>query len=472
MALGLGQMLIGGLIGSQMFGGKEKEQQVRMKGGWSPPNQQPTQVASNNTQQGQQGQQGQGGFGGIISGFSNSLFKGMSQEQVARLGIGFNSMTLRPNADVAASFQKTIDNVSITKGINNAVIALRKMGRPHLADLVEGRSLSVSDAMKYALDDQASLKDNKSMLAILRKNSPNLSEDQNAQLMDLADILEADPSMNTEVWKAYMDITGLTSGDEKTYALGLSEIMTHQGKDDVDPETGLSREGQHYQIQTNKATGDITKVWLDSFGETLAQKDEREKNAKIIAMDETKATEMGHAAQNEAQDLMSQVQLFEQALQYVDDGALSGWLQNKLYAIDDRTALLRGIQNKLGISVINSATFGALSEREMQMAMATNLNLSLPPAKLRKMILEQIRVRRKLAMEFNDRALMLLTEGDGRYSTFAVNMAKRQKLHNAVVWEKLRPEEITALMAIGIDREAYKDKDYTWRRKWFDARTN
>ena len=141
MALGLGQMLIGGLIGSQMFGGKEKEQQPQQ-----PLNQQPTQVASNNTQQ------GQGGFGGIISGFSNSLFKGMSQEQVARLGIGFNSMTLRPNADVAASFQKTIDNVSITKGINNAVIALRKMGRPHLADLVEGRSLSVSDAMKYALE--------------------------------------------------------------------------------------------------------------------------------------------------------------------------------------------------------------------------------------------------------------------------------------------------------------------------------
>ena len=454
MALGLGQMLIGGLIGSQMFGGKDKEEQPRMKGGWSPPNQQqPTQVASNTTQQ------GQGGFGGIISGFSNSLFKGMSQEQVARLGIGFNSMTLRPDASLAASFQNTIDNVSITKGINNAVIALRKMDRPHLADLVEGRSLSVSDAMKYALDDQASLKDNTSMLAILRKNPDNLSEDQNAQLMDLADMLEADPSMNTEVWKAYMDITGLTSGDEKTYALGLSEIMTHQGTGEIDPVTKKSREGQHYQLQTNKADGTVTKVWLDSFGETLAQTDERERNAKAIEKDEAKATEMGHAAQDQATDLMTQVQLFEQALLYVEDGALTGWLQKKLPAINDRTALLRGIQNKLGIQIINSATFGALSEREMQMAMATNLDLDLAPKELREMILEQIRVRRKLAMEFNDRALMLLTEGDGRYSTFAVNMAKRQKLHNAVVWEKLRPEEITALMEIGVDREAYMDKD-------------
>ena len=453
---GLANMLIGGLIGSQMFGGKEKEKQPLLN---STNQQQPTQVASNDTQQ------GFSGFGDIISGFSNSLFKGMSQEQVARLGQGFNSMTLRPDQGMHDAFQNTIDNVSITKGITNAVTALRKMGRPHLADLVEGRSLSVTDAMKYALDDQASLKDNTSMLAILRKDPDN------QQLMDLAEILEADPSMNTEVWKSYMDITGLT-GDDETYALGLSEIMTHQGTTEIDPETQKSRTGQHYQLQTNKKTGDVTKVWLDSFGETLKQKDDREREAKAIEKDEVKATEMGHAAQDQATDLMTQVQLFEQALQYVDDEALTGWLQNKLPAVNDRTALLRGIQNKLGIQIINSATFGALSEREMQMAMATNLDLNLPPAELREMILEQIRVRRKLAMEFNDRALMLLTEGDGLYSTFAVNMAKRQKLHNAVIWEKLRPEEITALMAIGIDREGYMDKDYTWRRDWFDARDN
>ena len=203
---GLANMLIGGLIGSQMFGGKEKEPPPQMN---STNQQQPTQVASNTTQQ------GQGGFGGIISGFSNALFKGMSQEQVARLGQGFNSMTLRPDQGMHDAFQNTIDNVSITKGITNAVVALRKMGRPHLADLVEGRSLSVSDAMKYALDDQASLSDNKSMLAILRKDP------ENQQLLDLAEMLEADPSMNTEVWKAYMDITGLTGEDGKTFALSF-----------------------------------------------------------------------------------------------------------------------------------------------------------------------------------------------------------------------------------------------------------
>ena len=465
MALGLGQMLIGGLIGSQMFGGKEmvnKEPQPQMKGGWSPPNQQqPTQVASNNTQQ------GQGGFGDIMSGFSNSLFKGMSQEQVARLGIGFNSMTLRPDASLAASFQKTIDNVSITKGINNAVIALRKMGRPHLADLVEGRSLSVSDAMKYALDDQASLKDNKSMLAILRKNSPNLSEDQNSQLMDLAEMLEADPSMNTEVWKAYMDITGLTGEDGKEYALGLSEIMTHQGKELVD---GVNREGQHYQIQTDKGSGDITKVWLDSFGETLLQKQDRERINEELIADKEKARLKGTEAYEMSRKFRSQLQLFEQALSLTEDGALSGFLANALVAPDSATALLRGIQNELGISVINSATFGALSEREMQMAMATNLNLKLPPDELREMILEQIKVRTKLAQDFEAMAERLLVGENRTWSDFVEYMIEESARHDAVVWEQLRPDEIEKLLASGIDREAYKDTDYTWRRKFFDAR--
>ena len=86
------------------------------------------------------------------------------------------------------------------------------------------------------------------------------------------------------------------------------------------------------------------------------------------------------------------------------------------------------------------------------------------------MIQEQIRVRRKLAMEFSDQALMLLTGGDGRFSTFATEMLKRQEAHNKVIWENLNEAEIDSLLKAGIDREAYKDKPYEWRKAWFDAR--
>ena len=61
-------------------------------------------------------------------------------------------------------------------------------------------------------------------------------------------------------------------------------------------------------------------------------------------------------------------------------------------------------------------------------------------------------------------------EGDGTWSSFVKLSMEETARHDAVVWEELRPDEIATLLASGIDREAYKDTDYTWRRKFFDAR--
>tara|TARA_Y100000389_G_scaffold6026_1_gene5800 strand:- start:2417 stop:3742 length:1326 start_codon:yes stop_codon:yes gene_type:complete len=441
MALGLGQLL-GGVMLGQMTGllgdNKKPEQQA------------------NNTQQ------GFGGFGGIVSNVSNQMFKGMSQEQVARLGQGFNSMTLRPDQGMHQAFQNRIDNATVAKGKQNAIAVLRKQGKNAIADMLEVDGISVKDAMAYAIEDMGK-GDFKATLKILR------SDPLNEQALDLADILEADPTMNDEVWNAYMAITGLDGqGDATEYALGVSEILTDQ-------ETG-----QHYQIQTNKATGKTTKVLLDSYGETNVQKDERERQAKLLARDEQKAAEMGEAAYNTAQDYFAQIDLFEQALSTLRpenfnsqedyERALTGVIQNRLPSTNPNTSLLRGIQNQLGIRVINSATFGALSEREMEMAMRTNLDLTLPPDELIVMIKEQIRVRRKLAMEFSDQALMLLTGGDGKFSTFATEMLKRQEAHNKVIWGNLNQAELDSLLQAGIDEDAYMDKPYEWRKAWFDAR--
>ena len=274
MALGLGQLVGMGLLSQFMGGGKgllggQDKKKIQSMGEY---NQRPTQ-ATNTT-----------GFGGGISGISNQLFKGMSQEQVARLGMGFNSMRLDPDPNMAASFQNTIDTASANRGKANAVGALRKMGKTHLADLVESGGLGVTEAMKRALDDPGKTDINAS-LALLRKD-PN-----NSQLLDLAEILEADGTMHDEVMKAYMDIKGLGSND-KEYALGLSEMMTYQGKDLVD-ENGKSREGQHYQIQTDKATGDIKQVWLPSYGETIEQKQKRENEQAFLIQDQETATKMG-----------------------------------------------------------------------------------------------------------------------------------------------------------------------------------
>jgi len=94
MSLGLGQ-LFGGLLLGQMagglLGGKQEEEQ-------------PTQVASNN----------QSLMGGL-QGVSNSMFKGMSQEDVYRMGLGFNTLRLEPDQTLASQFESRVKRINDEK---------------------------------------------------------------------------------------------------------------------------------------------------------------------------------------------------------------------------------------------------------------------------------------------------------------------------------------------------------------------
>lgn len=155
MAIGLGQMLIGGLIGSQLgkgglLGSDDEDKTIKSMGEYNQPQAQP-----------QAQSQGGGVFGGIgnmVSGISNQLFDGMSQEQVARLGMGFNSMRLNPSNTLAASFQTTIDN-SIAKNklkqqtnatiefLQNQVSDVYPNGRTDIVSMLQKGIISPTDAI-------------------------------------------------------------------------------------------------------------------------------------------------------------------------------------------------------------------------------------------------------------------------------------------------------------------------------------
>jgi len=154
-SFGLGQMLIGGLIGSQLgkgglLGSDDEDKTIKSMGEYNQPQVQP--------QAQPQGGGVFGGIGGMVSGISNQLFDGMSQEQVARLGMGFNSMRLNPSDNLAASFQTTI-NDSITKRkltektnatlnyLQNAVSPQYPNGRTDIIDMLTKGVISPTDAI-------------------------------------------------------------------------------------------------------------------------------------------------------------------------------------------------------------------------------------------------------------------------------------------------------------------------------------
>ena len=476
MAIGLGQMLIGGLLGNEigknggisgLLGGLTGDNKGRvtdeemathqMPDGTTMPGATHPEGGYNQAPQ-QQAQAPQQQSGGFMSGINN-----LSQSQLAKLGMGFNSMRMHPDANLAASFQKTIDSSSINKSRGTLVKVLKKQGKNNIAQLLEIGAISVQEASKYSLE-KGNSKDIAAVINYLKK--PNADPEVQAKLHDLAEIVEADNSMSDEAFKIAMQLTGLDA-DGKQYALGLSEIFTHQGKDLID---GVSKEGQHYQIQTDKATGEREKVWLDSYGETILGKQERIAKQEALVKDKALAQEMGTQYYVKAQSYRQQVDQFERIISAVEDGALSGIIAKEFPAFDDSTAILQGLVNELGISVINSATFGALSEREMEMAMRTNINLNLPPKELREMAMEQIRARRKLAQEYEKMAKRAKFEGDGTWSSFVKLSMEETDRHDAVVWSELTENEIERLALKGYGRNEYMDFSYEQRRAIFDAR--
>jgi len=107
--------------------------------------QMPTQVASNTPQSG----------GGFLSNVSNSLFKGMSQEEVYKMGMAFNTLRLEPDAQLAANFEsriKTANAEKKTTATTNATIDfLKKNERDDLAEMVSSGIYTPAKAVDLAM---------------------------------------------------------------------------------------------------------------------------------------------------------------------------------------------------------------------------------------------------------------------------------------------------------------------------------
>ena len=435
---GLANLLIGGLLGSEMFGGKEKEQQPQMN---STNQQQPTQVASNDTQQSQGG-----GFGGIMSGFSNALFKGMSQEQVARLGIGFNSMTLRPDDNIAASFQSTIDNAQ--KKTNNlaTVDALIKMGKPNLANLVRTGAMDVKTAMTLAFKETTGdVKGTISWMETFRGDD----EEKNSMIDSyraLIESAEGDDVAIREYVKMFANDFGVGVKDLKD----TTSAIQIQQKDGI-VMGKVIKEGQKYTIVTDEFGGQTLNIIDGAFGETEEMIYKRKLLQDANTADVKLARTNANSSYLEASNLLGSVQKYQDVQRILKnpDGtynkdAMSGWAVNMLPSFTAEMGMIRSTSNLMGIDVINMATFGALSEREMKMAMATNLDMNLPPEELYKMITGMVESRTKLANELLNRVSRINQLGS--WEKYMAEQVVEQQGHIASRYKKMPTDVKEQLM--------------------------
>jgi len=94
-----------------------------------------------------------------------------------------------------------------------------------------------------------------------------------------------------------------------------------------------------------------------------------------------------------AQTVSSSIDTINRAIKAIDEGGISGFLTDYLPNITAASAELRSAMNQMGLDVVASATFGALSESEMNIAMSTAVPQSLSGPELREWLLNKRRLQ-------------------------------------------------------------------------------
>jgi len=236
-----------------------------------------------------------------------------------------------------------------------------------------------------------------------------------------ADLIEKNPSMASEFMKKAM---GIGAGGQKT-----SAVMT-------DPTTG-----QQYVVKTDPSTGNVTKVDVKGAkGDTYTDKQNIQSDIRLREQDTKDAYDASQDAFQTANTVNKNVRDLYSMLPLLDQGAESGLLRQFTPAFEANTAQLRSLGNTMGINVINMATFGALSEKELNLALKTAIDMSLPPAELRKQILAKIDAQEKLKNELYKRA-QTLSSGSIGYQEYINQESKAQERGHASRYNALNANE-------------------------------
>lgn len=108
------------------------------------------------------------------------------------------------------------------------------------------------------------------------------------------------------------------------------------------------------------------------------------------------APEIARSYLEQAELVGSTIRNLGSAIQAIDEGAQSGIVYNMLPNVTRASAELANAKQRLGLDVIGSVTFGALSEGEMKLAMDTAVPQNLGPKELREWLTQKREAQTKM----------------------------------------------------------------------------
>ena len=179
---------------------------------------------------------------------------------------------------------------------------------------------------------------------------------------------------------------------------GTTVIVYTDGTTEVRNAAGIALEGE----ARAQAIRDAQQFGIDVQRERAGGRE----LAKISAQEGKKALDGARSAQGNIANLKEARRLV------AEEGASTGVLQKYLPTFRDSTIALREVQRRLGLDVIGSVTFGALSEGELRLALETALPTDLSGPALIEYLDRKITAQQKVAQEQQKLAEYLLRGGD------------------------------------------------------------
>lgn len=281
----------------------------------------------------------------------------------------------------ASAGRKAADVSELFKGVSAI-----KAGRPDLAiQMLEDRAVAAENSGDQMEAD------------IARATAAAIKADPAAGLTSLGLLLQSvDADAALEVFGKGKKVQSTTS-----YANGTTVTVFTDGSKEVTDASGAVFTGQD-AINAAKAA-------MDSEATLRGQNAGAAEGAKLDAQAagvgdveaEKKAAannqEMVKTAQAALSTVSSTIRNYDDAIAALDAGANTGVIASKIPTMTNAGALLENAKLRLGLDVIASVTFGALSEGERNAAMATALPTNLEPDQLRAWIKTRQAAEAKIA---------------------------------------------------------------------------
>lgn len=215
-----------------------------------------------------------------------------------------------------------------------------------------------------------------------------------------------------EAYRQYQsEMGGPTVGARKIYGNGTIVQSTNQGQRVFDPTGKL-------------VTGAEAAKVIDEANKYEAEQAQRIAGSKKIG---TVTADQAVKAFEKAANVTTSIETIDRAIAAIDDKAMSGFAANYLPNITKASAELQSAMNQMGLDVISTVTFGALSESEMNVAMETAVPRNLAGPQLREWLVEKRAAQVKARQALERAASYLSVPGNTIASWLELKSGQRQE---------------------------------------------